>query len=127
MKKLSRILSAVIVITMLAAMATNVLAAINPEEISASADTGAADTTVLNVGNMILTIITNVGMILAVIIIAVLGVKYMMGSTSEKAEYKKSMIPYLVGAILVFGASAIGRGVIQFGQSVGGSAGNTAA
>lgn len=126
MKKLSRILSIVIIITMLAAMATNVFAAIDPAEISSGADTE-ADGTILKVGNMVLTIITNVGMILAVIIIAVLGVKYMMGSTSEKAEYKKSMIPYLVGAVLVFGASAIGRAIIQFGQSVGGSAGNTAA
>ena len=57
-------------------------------------------------------------MILAIIIIAVLGVKYMMGSTEEKAEYKKTMMPYLVGAVLVFGASAIGRAVINMGQTL---------
>lgn len=122
MKKLSRILSIVIVITMLAAAGSTVFAAIDPNQITAGTETD-ADATILGVGNMILTIITNVGMILAVIVLAVLGVKYMMGSTEEKAEYKKSMIPYLVGAILVFGASAIGRMVIQFGQSVGSAAG----
>ena len=29
----------------------------------------------------------------------------MMGSAEEKAEYKKVLIPYLLGAVLVFGAS----------------------
>lgn len=117
MKKLEKTLSIVLVVLMLACVCTNVFAAINPEDIKAGADTK-ADKTILNIGNQVLTIVTNVGMILAVILVAVLGVKYMMGSTEEKAEYKKSMIPYLVGAVLVFGASAIGRAVIGFGQTI---------
>ena len=46
------------------------------------------------------------------------GIKYMMGSASEKAEYKKTMIPYLVGAILIFGASAITKVVVQLGSGI---------
>ena len=38
----------------------------------------------------------------------------MMGSVEEKADYKKSMIPYLVGAILIFAASALAQVVYQF-------------
>ena len=38
----------------------------------------------------------------------------MMGSAEEKAEYKKTMIPYLVGAILVFAASTIANFVYNF-------------
>ena len=41
------------------------------------------------------------------IILVVLGIKYMMGSAEEKAEYKKTMIPYVVGAILIFLAPMI--------------------
>ena len=37
----------------------------------------------------------------------------MMGSAQEKAEYKKTMIPYLVGALLIFGASAITMVVVN--------------
>ena len=37
----------------------------------------------------------------------VLGIKYMMGSAEEKAEYKKTFIPYIVGALLLFAASAL--------------------
>ena len=36
-----------------------------------------------------------------------LGIKYMMGSASEKAEYKKTMIPYVVGVVLLFSAAII--------------------
>ena len=42
----------------------------------------------------------------------------MMGSASEKAEYKKTMIPYLVGAILIFGASAITKVVVSIGSGI---------
>ncbi len=62
--------------------------------------------------SLVLTIITNIGMILAVLMSAIIGIKYMIGSVDEKAEYKKDLIPYLVGAFLLFGISAV-VGVIQ--------------
>ena len=31
-----------------------------------------------------------------------IGIKYMLGSAEERAEYKKTMLPYFVGAILIF-------------------------
>ena len=58
--------------------------------------------------------------LLAVIVLLVIGIKYMMGSASEKAEYKKTMIPYLVGAILIFGASAITKVVVGLAQGITG-------
>ena len=57
--------------------------------------------------NTIITIIRNVGIVLAVIMLMVIGVKYMLGSAEEKAEYKKTMMPYLVGAVLLFMAGTI--------------------
>ena len=54
----------------------------------------------------------------AVVVLLVLGIKYMMGSASEKAEYKKTMIPYLVGALLIFGASAIAKAVIAISENL---------
>ena len=66
----------------------------------------------------IVNIITTIGIIVAVIVLLVLGIKYMMGSAAEKAEYKKTMIPYLVGAVLIFGASAIAKAVIAMTGSL---------
>ena len=77
-----------------------------------------ASDSVTNVGNQIIGIITTVGVVVVVIVLLVLGIKYMMGSASEKAEYKKTMIPYLVGAILIFGASAITKVVVSLGSGI---------
>lgn len=62
---------------------------------------------VSKIGGQIADILTTVGIVVAVIVILILGIKYMMGSASEKAEYKKTMIPYVVGAVLILGGSAI--------------------
>ena len=62
-------------------------------------------------GNQAITIVSVLGSIVSVIVLIVLGLKYMMGSTEEKAEYKKTLMPYVIGAILVFAASAV-AGVI---------------
>ena len=67
--------------------------------------------------NVILTVITNIGMVVSILIIAVLGIKYMLGSVEEKADYKKDMIPYVVGAILLFGITAIVKIVQEIGES----------
>ena len=64
-------------------------------------------------GNSIIAVVRIVGIVIAVVILLVLGIKYMMGSAAEKAEYKKTMIPYLVGAVLIFGASAIVQAVVK--------------
>lgn len=119
MKKLDKILSIIMVVLMLACITTNVFAVIDTTNISANADIGSADGTMASIGSTILTVVTNVAIILAVVVIAVLGVKYMMGSLEEKAEYKKSMVPYLVGAVLVFGAGIIGKAVVGFAQNLG--------
>ena len=77
-----------------------------------------APTKLINKANIILTIITNIGMILSVIVIAILGIKYMLGSVEEKAEYKKDLIPYFVGAVLLFSIIAIVKILQEFGQSI---------
>lgn len=44
---------------------------------------------------------------ISIIIIIVLGIKYMVGSTEERAEYKKTLLPYVIGAVFVFGATTV--------------------
>lgn len=67
---------------------------------------------------IILTMVTDIGMVIAVIIIAILGLKYMLGSIEEKVEYKKDMIPFLVGAGLLFGILAIIKVLMQWGEQI---------
>ena len=65
------------------------------------------------VGNKVIQVISVVGSILSVIVIIVLGIKYMVGSVEEKAEYKRTMIPFLIGAIFIFAASSIAGIIYQ--------------
>ena len=69
--------------------------------------TSNAQNDVTKIGNQLIGIITTVGVVVAVIILLVLGIKYMMGSASEKAEYKKSFMPLIIGIVLVVAATAI--------------------
>ena len=50
-----------------------------------------------------------VGIVAGVAIIAVFGIKYMMGSLEEKAEYKKTLIPFVVGAAVLMLAPQIAK------------------
>ena len=66
----------------------------------------------------ILTTVTNIGMVVAILILAILGIKYMLGSVEEKADYKKDLIPYLIGACLLFGITAFVKILMLFGQEI---------
>ena len=67
-----------------------------------------------SIGNRIIGALKAIGTILSVAVIVVLGIKYMMGSAEEKAEYKKTMIPYFIGAILVFAAPQVAGVIYNF-------------
>lgn len=58
-------------------------------------------------GKRVIGILQTVGIVLSVVILVVLGLKYMMGSAEEKADYKKTMMPYIVGAVFIFLAPTI--------------------
>ena len=120
MKKLSKTLAILllVVITMVMAMG-NIVNASSSDQVDNLFKEGSVKVDGINsVGANIVSIITTIGIIVAVIVLLILGIKYMMGSASEKAEYKKTMIPYLVGAVLIFGASAIAKAVIAMSESI---------
>ncbi len=45
--------------------------------------------------------IRNIGIIVAVISIMIIGVKYIIGSVEEKASYKKTLLPYVIGVLMI--------------------------
>lgn len=85
----------------------------NPSNSSSTDDSEA--TTIIS---DILSAITSVGIVIAVVIVAILGVKYMLGSVEEKAEYKKDLIPYFIGSILLFGICTIVKMLQTLGNSI---------
>lgn len=121
MVKTMKALSVILIAMMLIVAMGTVVMADSETVVDGLFQQGSADTSgIQNVGTNIVSIITTIGIIVAVIVLLILGIKYMMGSASEKAEYKKTMIPYLVGAVLIFGASAIAKAVIAMTESITG-------
>ena len=74
---------------------------------------------------VILNAITVTGVVIAVITVMFLGIKYMVGSVEEKAEYKKTMMPILVGMILLFCTSTIVSIIWNVTTSIKPSSSNT--
>lgn len=64
----------------------------------------------------IVRVFRNLSAIAAVVIISILGLKYMIGSTAERAEYKKSFIPLIVGIVVVVGAAQLATLFFSLGK-----------
>lgn len=114
--KVTKIISIVMIVTMLIALVTPVFA-VDPAKIKANEDNTGKIT---SLGSQIIGIVTTIGSVVAVLVLVVLGVKYMMGSAEEKAEYKKTLMPYVIGAVLVFAASTIAGVIFSFSKNIQG-------
>ena len=80
-------------------------------------NTGAA----ANVSTMSSILITSVritGISVAVVILLVLAMKYMIAAPGEKADIKKSAVPYVIGALVLFGAVGILEIINKFSTAV---------
>ena len=60
-----------------------------------------------NVGGMVLAVVQAVGVAVAIIMLIAVAIKYMSSAPNDRAEIKKHAIVYVVGAVIMFGASGI--------------------
>ena len=67
---------------------------------------------------IILGVVNVVGIIVSVATIIIVGIKYLLGSVEEKAEYKKTMITYFIGAILIFSITTVSNVLYNIGASL---------
>ena len=63
--------------------------------------------TMQGVTDLLYNIFLGFGMIIAIIVGIILGIKFMVSSSQEKAEVKESLITYVIGCVVVFGAFGI--------------------
>ena len=122
MKKTVKIISTILLAVMLiATIAGTVYAKPNIDTVINGVENGGQNvngTAIQNIGGNIVTIVQVVGIVIAIVILLVIGIKYMIGSASEKAEYKKTMIPYIVGAVLIFAGTSLVRVIYSLSTSV---------
>lgn len=77
------------------------------KKIANSSSTGGAVTSVNNMAGSIISIAKVICAGVAIIMITVIAMKYMLAAPSEKADIKKHAVVYVVGAIIMFAATAI--------------------
>lgn len=110
MKKITKILMIIIMLVLTVCMCSNVLATttgvptgtVNPDDYKPKDLTVSDAGEFVDVANSIIAAIRIFGTVVAVVALMALGLKYMLGSVQDKASYKETMIPYIVGAVMVF-------------------------
>lgn len=86
---------------------------INPDEYKTGLEYNDAKD-IFNKGAKIINFLRNIAATVSVITLTILGIRYMMGSIEEKAEYKQTMVPVAVACVMVASLS----GILTFIQSV---------
>lgn len=107
MSKSIKILSALLVVIMLVSAVNVVFAAeVKPSQVSPKYD-GQDTAKLTSLAGSILGWVRNIAAVISVVLIAILGVKFMIGSTEERAEYKKSFLPLIIGIVVVLSATVL--------------------
>lgn len=62
----------------------------------------------------VLGIIRAIGTVVSVVVLISIGLKYMLASVQERADYKKTLIPYIAGAVILFTGTTIPQLIYEF-------------
>lgn len=65
-----------------------------------------------NMSNMLYNILLTIGIIIIFITGGILGIKFITGGLEEKADIKKTLVPFVAGCIVIFGAFTIWKIVL---------------
>ena len=121
-RSVQKVLSVLVLMAIIVSMASTIVLAdgeVTPKDITkAGADASITTGTIDKAGKNIVSILQAVGVVLSVVMLIVIGIKYMMGSAEEKAEYKKTLLPYIIGAVFIFAASTIASVIFNFANTL---------
>lgn len=104
MKKTIKIISILFLLILLVFATTTYVQAdieIDTNKYNPGMPTVSDSTRALTMAGKVLGIIRNCGIIASVIVISIIGLKYMLGSLDEKANYKENAVPYIAGCALL--------------------------
>ena len=59
-------------------------------------------------------IVRIIGIFISVETLSVIGIKFMLGSVEQRAQYKQTLLPWLIGAILVFSITFVPTIIYNF-------------
>ena len=71
------------------------------------------DTNLENMSDLLYNTLLVIAIVVAVIVGLVIGIQFMTGSVAQKAKVKETLIPYIAGCIVIFGAFGIWKLVVE--------------
>ncbi len=106
-KTIVKIFSIALMVIMIAMCMQNIVFAVVPDPVDMNGTAGKTSGKFSEILNIILGVVQVIGIAIAVIMLVVLAIKYVSAAPSDKADIKKSVWVYVVGAVVLFGASGI--------------------
>lgn len=121
--KIIKLIVAILIIFVTLASFNNIIYAVvgvedNPDFYNPTKDGNNSESKLKTKIKTIVGYINLVGVIISVVTLTIIGIRYMVGSVDEKAEYKKTMIIYIIGAILIFSVTTIPNILYKIGTSI---------
>lgn len=86
---------------------TNFSYALNTGAYSGIYNSNGSQASIKKVGGYALGVVQTLGMGIAVVMLVILGIKYIMSSPEDKATIKDKAVMYVVGAVIIFAASGL--------------------
>lgn len=69
-------------------------------------------------GEIILETVQAIGISVSLIMIVVIAIRFMLASTEGKAELKQNLMPYVIGAVIIFAASSLLQIPYYIGEAI---------
>lgn len=111
-RSIMKIFSVALMVAMVAMCLSNVVFADMPDPTTFGGTSGTTSQRFSTILNTILGVVQVIGVAVAVIMLIVLAIKYISAAPGDKAEIKKHAVVYIVGAVVLFGATGL-LGIIK--------------
>ena len=113
-----KILIVCLIIMLLVINITNVYGVDVTNIINNQNNTTPIDTPIINIMSNIYGVVVVVGVAIAFGMLIFVGIKIMSAAPSERADVKKHMIPFFIGAIFILGAGLVATILRQFAEEL---------
>ena len=112
MKSISKIVSSLLLIILIMTIAFSLRSnatydKYNPYDFTSVEGSEKAQQATIDAAGAIIVIVRMATAVIAVVMLLIIAARYMISAPGERADIKKHAIPYVVGAVILFGTSGI--------------------
>lgn len=92
--------------------------AVSIETFNEDKEIGEVQNAIDKMGSTAITIIRIASVAIAIVMLLVIGMRYMVSAPGDRADIKKHLIAYVVGAFILFGVNGILTIILKFSEQI---------